>query len=113
MEWTQIKSGAWLGFEGEELLCIVEKIEDLPVEGWCPNILQDTFTTPEAAMKKGEVILQRIAKHEAMHDRAPDPPLTELMLPMLKAVVMMLEAKPSRVDVSIRRTESVAQPEAE
>jgi len=91
MEWTQIKSGAWLGFEGEELLCIVEKIEDLPVEGWCANILQDTFTTPEAAMKKGEVILQRIAKHEAMHDRAPSPSYAQIVLPILKTVVQALE----------------------
>jgi hypothetical protein len=91
MEWTQIKSGAWLGFEGDELHCIVEKIEDLPVEGWCPNILQDTFTTPEAAMKRGEVILKRIADHNAMHDRPPSPSYAQIVLPILKTVVQALE----------------------
>lgn len=91
MEWTQIKSGAWLGFDGDQLHCIVEKIEDLPVEGWQPNMLQDAYTTPEAAMKKAEVILQRIAAHEATHDRPPTPPYA-FLLPMLKALVTLLEA---------------------
>ena len=110
MEWQKIKNGAYLGFEGDQLLCIVDKYEDLPVEAWTPNILQDAFTTPEAAMKKGEVILGRIAKHEAMHDRPDEPPLTERLLPLLKAIVMMLEQNSSGNIVGLT---PVPQPEAE
>ena len=94
IEWQQIKSG-WLGYQGAQLLCIVEK-EDLPVEGYAPNILQDVFTTPEAAMAKGELILHRISNHEREHDQPPKPSwivtLIVTLLPLLKSMVQILEA---------------------
>ena len=73
IEWHELKSGARLAIQDNQLLCIVEKIEDLPVEGWCPNILQDTFTTPEGAMAAGEKILGSIERHARSHDEPPTP----------------------------------------
>jgi hypothetical protein len=113
MEWTQIKNGAsWLGFEGDKLLCIVEKVEDLPVEGWTPNVLQDCYTTPEAAKKAGEVILDQIARHMRTHDEPPPSPFAQFqpLLPVMKGIVMLLESKPAGIDVG---RAPVPQPEVE
>jgi len=99
----------------------VEKIEDLPVEGWCPNILQDTFTTPEGAMAAGEKILGRIERHDRSHDEPPTPPLSATMLPLLKMLVAYLEAtNPDPLVLKIGRSavertpsgEATAPPEA-
>ncbi len=108
IEWHKLNSGAMLGMQGDQLLCIVEKIEDLPVEGWCPNILQDTFTTPEGAMAEGEKILQRIERHDRSHDEPPTPPLSSTMLPLLKMLVTYLEAtSPDPLVLKIGRSPTV------
>lgn len=86
IEWRKLKNGAWLGYSGSQLLCIVEKLEDFPVEAWTPHCLRDAFTNPEAAMQAGELLLRSIAR-----DEEPAPPATDIYLPILKGIVAALE----------------------
>ncbi len=110
IEWQQIKVG-WLGFQGDQLLCIVEKMEDLPVEGWVPNILQDTYVTPEGAMACAKRILARIQKHEDEHDAPRVNPFLPY-LPILKALVLSLEPG-AKISLVVERSQPETQPKAE
>lgn len=91
IEWQKIKQG-FLGFRGDRLLCIVETVEDLPVEGWSPNYLRDVFMTPEAAMQWAEKEIVIGELHRAKDDAPPKPSITSMYLPLLKAAVQYIEA---------------------
>jgi hypothetical protein len=86
IEWRKLKTGAWIGYCGSQVLCIVEKLEDFPVEAWTPHCLRDAFTNPEAAMHAGELLLRSIAR-----DQEPPPSSTDIYLPILKGIVAALE----------------------
>jgi len=108
IEWQPIKVG-FLGFQGDQLLCIVEKLEDLPVEGWVPNILQDTFMTPEGAMACAAKILARIEKHDREHDEPTPAPMTKMAIPVLRGVLEYLEGSQPQI---VEHTPAEAKPEA-
>lgn len=90
IEWRKLTNGSWIGYSGSQLLCIVEKLEDFPVEAWTPNCLRDAFVNPEAAMQAGEILLRSIARDEELAASAR-PNLTDIYLPILKALVAALE----------------------
>jgi hypothetical protein len=92
VEWTRLKNGSWLGCSGSQILCIVDKLEDFPVEGWTPQCFRDVFTTPEAAMVAGELLLRSI-RHQQEETTTPPISWVDIYLPILKSVVAALEDK--------------------
>jgi len=89
IEWLKLKSGEMLAHRGEQLLCIVEKVQDLPVDGWTPNMLPETYSSVEAARAAADKIIG-----EWDEENRPEPSFAEKYLPILKGAVAILEAAP-------------------
>lgn len=99
IEWHTLKNGDKLATRGDELLCIVSKVEDLTVEGWSPNFLPECYSSPEAAIAYAEKERSAISRREIERNR-PSQDLASLAVPVLTAILHFLSVGKVAVELS-------------
>jgi hypothetical protein len=86
IEWHEIK-GAQVGMKGDQVICIVERVEGLPFEAYGVNPMSAVYRTLDAAKSEAE------AGHTRFLEAQKGQPQSNFYLDILKQVVAALEAK--------------------
>jgi len=58
LEWHSYK-GSYVGIQGTEVICVIERMDGLPCEAYGLTFMQDCFTSVEAAQEVAGKILAR------------------------------------------------------
>jgi hypothetical protein len=86
LEWHEIK-GEWVGMFGNQIICMIGKMEDMPCEAWMINPMQGVYVTADSA-KQGA---QELFVDPKTPRKSSSAVLAETMVPVLESVLAGLK----------------------